>query len=84
MSGGYSNKRRGRPGEARMGLTRPIYTQRHYEGFAELFRVEFQKHPAGTPEHAGICLMMATTIGNFRRDNPRFHEFEFIQWVNTP
>lgn len=58
--------------------------QRHYEQLAETFRRSLIVYPKGTPEHAGICAAMLAMIHMLREDNPKFNEFLFIEWVNTP
>ncbi len=77
----------GRPGQPNrhgLELTRPDFTQRHYEQIAESFRSALKKFPDGAPEHLGVCFMMLHTMEMLKADNPAFKEFRFIEWANTP
>jgi phosphatidylglycerophosphatase A len=75
--------RYGKPGAPKR-IGRANFSQRHYEQLAEMFRGLFKTYPEGTPGHIRACSAMAETIKMLREDNPKFQEFLFIQWVNTP
>lgn len=74
----------GTPGKPRMNLTRPDFTQRHYERLADSFRDALLQFPNGDPLHPGVCFMMQKTLKMLQEDNPNFDEWRFIEWANTP
>lgn len=73
-----------KPGHPAMRGRDPHFTQRHYEHLAEMFRSALRKFPGGAPEHIGVCFMMLHCLQTLKEDNPKFQEFLFIEWANTP